>query len=67
MPEQLSARQIIDTLLSDYPDCPQREMALHLVRKGHLDQALAWVEALDELRQNGQTDLFTSLSAAKQR
>ena len=52
-------KAFIERVLANYPDCPQREMALQLVRKGHAELAQAWIDALDDLRANGQTTLFS--------
>ena len=46
-----------------YPDCPQREMALGLLREGKLAQAEAWLKTLDQLIRNGQTELLEKTSA----
>ncbi|SHK20432.1 hypothetical protein SAMN05444000_12218 [Shimia gijangensis] len=54
-------KSMISDLLENYPDCPQREMALNLVRRGLVDQAQAWVDALKELQFRGQSELFSSL------
>ncbi len=54
-------KSMIADLLANYPDCPQREMALNLVRRGLIDQAQAWVEALNELQSRGQSELFQDI------
>lgn len=58
MSEQNEKRDLVRDLLANYPDCPQREMALNLVRRGLVDQAKAWIDALDDLQQRGQSKLF---------
>lgn len=56
-------KQTRDMLIHEYPDCPQRDMALQLLRRGHLEQAQAWIGALDDLRQNGQHDMLSDTLA----
>ncbi|MEQ9696103.1 hypothetical protein [Shimia sp. SDUM112013] len=51
-------RQTKDRWMQEYPDCPQREMALQLLRRGHLEQAHAWIDALDQMRAGGKSALF---------
>ncbi len=46
-----------------YPDCPQREMALGLLREGKLAQAEAWLKTLDQLIRNGKTGLAEKVTA----
>lgn len=52
----------VSQIIRDYPDCPQREMALDLLRKGHLDLAQAWLDALDDIIQHGQAKFAPSQS-----
>lgn len=59
MTKQSVEKGMIKYLLSNFPDCPQREMALNLVRRGLVDQAQAWVDALNELQSRGQSELFS--------
>lgn len=47
-----------------YPDCPQREMALGLLREGKLAQAESWLRTLDRLIRNGQEDLDDEAAVA---
>lgn len=47
--QALTVRYIID----NYPDCPQRQMALGLFRDGRTEQAEAWLDALDEFIEKG--------------
>ena len=60
-----SAKSFARRIREAYPDCPQRDVALHLVRQGHMDQAQAWLDALDDLRQRGQSTLFGSTEDRK--
>ena len=53
--QQLSLRDILD----NYPDCPQRDMAVRMFRKGKLDLAQAWIDALEQKQQEGQEALFS--------
>ncbi|PHO02819.1 hypothetical protein CSC82_16800 [Rhodobacteraceae bacterium 4F10] len=62
---ELNIRQTKDQWLDLYPDCPQREMALQLLRRGHIEQAQAWIDALIDLRNTGQSNLFASAAPAK--
>lgn len=50
----LTAGYIVD----NYPDCPQRQMALRLFRNGRIEQAEAWLDALDELIENGRSEFM---------
>ncbi len=56
MPE-LSSELKVAQIVQDYPDCPQRDMALSLLRRGQVDMARAWLAALDELMANGRSQL----------
>lgn len=49
----------VKTIRSTYPDCPQREMALGLLRDGNTAQAVAWLKKLDELLQAGRSAQFS--------
>ena len=42
-----------------YPDCPQREMALGLLREGKVAQAEAWLKTLDQLIRKGQSKFLS--------
>lgn len=44
----------VRTIRKVYPDCPQREIALGLMREGKLAQAEAWLMTLDQLIRRGQ-------------
>lgn len=59
MAKQSIDKSMINDLLSNFPDCPQREMALTLLRRGLVDQAQAWIDALNELRDRGQSEFFS--------
>ena len=52
---QLSLRDILD----NYPDCPQRDMAVRMFRVGKHDLAQAWIEALEQKQLEGQEALFS--------
>lgn len=56
---QSEKRQLkLADILENYPDCPQRDMALRMFRKGKHDLAQAWIDALEELQQEGNEALF---------
>lgn len=59
MAKQGVEKGMIKDLLSNFPDCPQREMALNLLRRGLLDQAQAWIDVLTELQSRGQSEFFS--------
>lgn len=40
-------------IVREYPDCPQREMALRALRKGHLDLAEEWLASLRNMIEEG--------------
>lgn len=40
-------------VLREYPDCPQREMALRALRDGRDELAAEWLSALQELIEEG--------------
>ncbi|SFM30876.1 hypothetical protein [Shimia aestuarii] len=52
-----SHRTSVRYILDNYPDCPQRDMALNILRKGNVDLAEAWLDALDEMIAKGQSAL----------
>ncbi|WP_270726165.1 hypothetical protein [Shimia sp. Alg240-R146] len=43
----------VSDILQDFPDCPQREMALRALRKGHEDLAGEWLKALTAMVSEG--------------
>ena len=52
-----SHRTSVRYILDHYPDCPQRDMALNILRKGNVDLAEAWLDALDEMIAKGKSVL----------
>ncbi len=40
-------------IIKEYPDCPQREMALRAFRKGHFDAADEWLASLSNMIEEG--------------
>jgi len=58
MSKEGKEKGMVRDLLANFPDCPQCEMALKLVRRGLLDQAQAWIETLNDLQIRGQNELF---------
>ncbi|MEP2533608.1 hypothetical protein [Shimia sp.] len=43
----------VQYILLNYPDCPQRDMALKVLRQGDMDLANAWLDALDDMMARG--------------
>lgn len=60
MSKKSREKSVVGDLLANYPDCPQREMALNLVRRGLMDQAQAWIDALNDLQNRGQNEMFAN-------
>ncbi|MGR3712974.1 MAG: hypothetical protein ACU0A6_07635 [Shimia sp.] len=46
----------VSEILRDYPDCPQREMALRALRKGHTAATAEWLEVLRGLMDEGNSN-----------
>ncbi|TCK98848.1 hypothetical protein BXY66_4090 [Shimia isoporae] len=57
----------VTDILSAYPDCPQREMALRALRKGHPDLALEWLNALQDMIADGRASIERDRLVAQKR
>ncbi|WP_204113216.1 hypothetical protein [Shimia biformata] len=64
---QLDTSIDVHQIRENYPDCPQREMALNLLRRGHVDQCRAWLEALDRMIEDGQAQFQRDDSSTDRR
>ena len=62
-----SHRTTVRYILDHYPDCPQRDMALNILRKGNVDLAEAWLDALDEMIAKGQSVLASEDAPSRRR
>ncbi len=47
----------VSDIVRDYPDCPQREMALYALRKGHMDLAQEWLRELQDMISEGRATI----------
>ncbi|SFL36911.1 hypothetical protein [Shimia haliotis] len=58
----------VSEIIRDFPDCPQREMALRALRKGHSDLAQEWLAALAQMIDEGRaSNVHHSLVDSKRR
>lgn len=57
----------VKSIREAYPECPQREMALGLLREGKVAQAEVWLKTLDQLIRRGQSKFLTGQDGSAKR